>query len=59
MLKCHFINDIQRLWEKEVRTSFSGVVFWKRYIFSMRKNMAREIVSAVGSIFETLRILNA
>lgn len=58
MLERHFINDIQRLWEKEVRTSFSGVVFWKKDIFSVRKNMARETVSSVGSMFETLRILH-
>lgn len=51
--------DIQRLWDKEVRTFFSGVVFWKRDRFSMRKNMAREAVSSVANIFETLRILNA
>lgn len=46
-------------WDKEVRTSFSGVVFWKTDIFSVTKNMAREAVSSVANIFETHRILNA
>lgn len=51
-------RHIQRLWDKEVRRFFSGVVFWMRDIFAIRKNLAREAVSSVAIIFQTLRILN-